>query len=77
MVFLMAFLQMGFISSQMFHIAHANYKGAFFSSVLISCCWLFNVNAAIKPGWKDKVLYITGAALGTVASIYVNVWAYK
>jgi hypothetical protein len=72
LTFLIAFVQIGLISSQIFYIAKHNYMLAFFTSIGISSCWLFNVNKAIKGNRLCKIAYTVGASLGTVVSIYLN-----
>lgn len=72
LTFLIAFIQIGFISSQIFHISKQNYMASFFTSIVISICWLFNVNKTINGNGTHKILYILGGASGTVVSMYLN-----
>jgi len=73
LVFCIAFIQIGLISSQIFYISKQNFVAAFLASIGISCCWMFNVNKAVKGNYLHKVAYTLGAAMGTVTSMFINI----
>lgn len=70
--FIIAFIYIGLISTQIFHISHGNYLYAFLSSLGIGTCWILNVKIAIGDSWIKKFLYILGGACGTIVSMYFN-----
>lgn len=70
--FLVGFIQVGLISSQILHVANGQYIYAFLSSLGIGCCFVFGVNVVIGNSKIRKALYVLGGACGTIASMFLN-----
>jgi hypothetical protein len=68
-LFYPAFLQIFFVSICTFCIAERFVLGAFMSSFCINWLWSANVKKAAFGGKKDRIVYASGAACGSVAGL--------
>ena len=64
--FVMAFMQVFFVSINVYFISRVYYTGIIFTSFAINVLWMYNVNGmARKKSW----LYPLGATFGCVAGL--------
>lgn len=57
------------VSAHTKNVAESQYLFAIFSSIVVSCFWIFSVNAITKSDNIAKALYVIGALLGTLSGI--------
>lgn len=70
-LFLSAFIQVCLVSLNVVFISKGLYIGVVVVAFLISFTWSFNVKKIAFGSTKDRMLYSSGAALGSVAGVYI------
>ena len=73
-LFLTAFFQVALVAANVWQIAHQQWIGAAIVGWGISFLWSINVSKVAFGGWLDRVIYATGAGLGTLAGMGVSWW---
>ena len=63
------FLQVYFVAINTVFLSKSFFIGVAFVGFLISFVWSFNVKRIAFGGMKDKVIYSTGAAIGSVLGL--------
>jgi len=64
-LFLTAWLQVFLVALNTFQIAQGKWLGALFVGFGISLVWTLNIKRIAFAGWKDRMVYSTGAMCGT------------
>lgn len=71
-IFLTAFMQVFFVALNTWLIAHERYVPAIITAFAISFIWTFNVKRIAFGEMKDRVLYATGAAVGSAFGLLIT-----
>ena len=71
-LFTTAFLQVFFVSTNVWCIANRNYIAAFISSFAISYLWTINVRKIVISAVSGRIIYASGAATGCVSGILMG-----
>ena len=66
---LTAFIQVYFVSVSTFFISIRLYPGVFIAAFLVSYVWSFNVKKVAFGTHADRLLYATGAAIGSICGV--------
>lgn len=65
------FLQVIFVSANVFFISRYELVGNVLTAFCISLIWSVNVKRIAFGDWTDRVLYASGAALGSVCGTII------
>lgn len=76
-LFLTAYLQVLLVAVNTWQIANQKYVGAVIVGFLISLAWTFNVRRAAFATWQERIVYCTGAALGTISGLCLTQIVYR
>lgn len=68
-IFFQSFFQIGLVAVNTLLIAKQIYLGVFICSFLISLLWAFNVSKIALSETKQKIIYASGAAFGSVTGL--------
>jgi hypothetical protein len=69
------FVQVALVSCNTYQIAHKQWIGIFVVGFLISLVWSWNVKKICLSTIKDRLIYCTGAAMGSVVGcLLADVW---
>lgn len=72
---LTGFVQVALVSCNTYQIAHKQWVGIFVVGFLISLVWSWNVKKICFGSLKDRILYCSGAAIGSVTGCLVaDLW---
>lgn len=66
------FAQVFFVSVNTYFLAKGFYLGVLVAAFLISLIWSFNVKKVAFGSLRERLIYSTGAALGSVAGLYFS-----
>ena len=69
-LFLSGFIQVFFMAINTCFLAKSFYIGSFIVAFLISITWSFNVKKIAFGSIKDRIIYSSGASLGSVSGLY-------
>lgn len=73
-LFLTSFIQVFFVSVNTVLLAKGYMVGVFFAAFTISFLWCFNVSRVSVAKMREKLIYATGAACGSVSGlVFTNV----
>lgn len=75
-LFLTAYLQVLLVAVNTYQISHGRYIGAVIVGFLISWVWTGNVRRISISTRMERVVYCTGAALGTVSGLCLTQLVY-
>lgn len=70
--FFYAYIQVALICLNTWQIANRELLGAIIVGFLISLVWCFNTQRLAFSNLSDKVIYATGASLGTASGITLS-----
>jgi hypothetical protein len=70
--FLYAYTQVMLIVINTWQIAHQKFFGAVVVGFLISLVWTFNVKRVAFGEWRTRLVYCSGAALGTCSGLFLT-----
>jgi hypothetical protein len=70
--FLLAYIQVLFVSLNTIFLAKNNPSMVFVCAFLISYIWTHNVKKVAFGGELDKIIYAIGASLGSVSGLYLS-----
>jgi hypothetical protein len=76
-LFLSGFLQVIFVSSSTYQIAHGFIFGATITGFLISLIWSYNVQRIAFCKATDRIIYAAGAAVGSFLGVYITKFVYE
>ena len=68
-LFFTGIVQVALVSVNVYQIAHEKYIGVFLVGFVISLVWSFNVKKIALGGWADRLVYASGAALGSLLGL--------
>jgi hypothetical protein len=68
-LFLTAWLQVFLVALNTWQIANGKWLGALLVGFGISLVWTLNIKRIAFAGWKDRLVYSTGAMCGTGTGI--------
>lgn len=71
-LFLTAFLQVFFVSANTYMIANNHIIGIVICSFLVSYFWTINVKKISISNKKERILYSSGAMIGSIAGVIVS-----
>jgi hypothetical protein len=71
LLFITGFIQVSLIAAQTYQIAHGNMFSIFGIGFFISLVWSFNIKKVAFGNWWDRIVYATGAAVGSVSGVYL------
>jgi hypothetical protein len=71
-LFLTAFLQVFFVSANTYMIANNYTIGIIICSFLVSYFWTINVKKISISNKKERILYSSGAMVGSIAGVIVS-----
>ena len=74
--FCYAYIQVALICLNTWQIANSKLLGAIIVGFLISLVWCFNTQRVAFSNLSDKIIYATGAALGTASGILLSALIY-
>jgi hypothetical protein len=77
LLFLSGFLQVIFVSSSTYQIAHGFIFGATITGFLVSLIWSYNVKRIAFCDTTDRIIYAFGAGLGSFLGVYVTKFIYE
>lgn len=63
-------IQVFLVAANTWQIAHERYIGAMLVGFGISLVWSLNVKSIAFGGWRDRIAYASGAAVGTVSGLW-------
>lgn len=75
-LFLTGFIQVVLVAINTYQIANEKYLGVFFIGFLISFVWTFNVKKIAFGTWEDRIIYSSGAALGSLTGLIISILIY-
>jgi hypothetical protein len=70
-LFVMGFLQVFFVAVNTLFIAKQKEFWVLSTSFMISIIWSFNVKKVALGSFSDKIIYSTGAALGSLLGLHL------
>lgn len=74
-ILLTGFTQVALVSCNTYQIANKQWVGILIVGFLISLCWCVNVKKISIGTTKDRLLYCTGAAIGSVVGcLLADMW---
>lgn len=76
-LFFRAVLQVTLVALNTYQVAHGHYIGAIIVGFLISLVWTFNVKSAAFGSFYDKLIYASGAAVGTGIGLLFSTFIYS
>lgn len=76
-LFFRAMLQVTLVALNTYQVAHGHYIGAIIVGFLISLVWTFNVKSAAFGSFYDKLIYASGAAVGTGIGLLFSTFIYS
>lgn len=76
-LFITGFLQVLFVTINTFFISRQNYTGTVIVGFGISMMWSYNVTKIAFGGLKERLIYSSGAAFGSLLGIYISSLIYK
>lgn len=68
-LFLTGFIQVLLVSLNVWQVSHGHFVSATFVGFLISLVWTFNVKKVAFGSHLDRIIYASGAALGTLCGM--------
>lgn len=71
-LFLTGFLQVFFVAVNTYFISKGYYVGVLVCGFMISFIWSFNVKRVAFGSNKDRLIYATGAGLGSLLGLVVS-----
>lgn len=71
-IFITAFLQVLFVSANVYMIANNHIIGIAICSFLVSYFWAINVKKISISRKKEKLLYALGAMIGSITGVFVS-----
>lgn len=71
-LFLTGFMQVFFVAVNTFFISKGYYVGVLVCGFIISFIWSFNVKRVAFGSNKDRLIYATGAGLGSLLGLVVS-----
>ena len=74
--FLYAYIQVALVCLNTWQIANEKVLGAIVVGFLISLVWCFNTQRAAFSNLRIKLIYATGACLGTATGIKISDFLY-
>jgi hypothetical protein len=74
--FCYAYIQVALICLNTWQIANSKLLGAIIVGFLISLVWCFNTQRVAFSNLSDKIIYATGASLGTASGILLSALIY-
>jgi multidrug transporter EmrE-like cation transporter len=75
-LFTTGFIQVILVAVNTYQIAHDKYSGVFVIGFLISFVWSFNVKKIAFGTMRDRIIYATGAACGSIMGLIVSNFIY-
>ena len=76
-LFFSGMLHVLLVAVNMYQIAHEKWIGCFIVGFLISFVWSFNVQKIAFGTTIQRVSYALGAAVGTVAGLFISTYIYE
>lgn len=76
-LFFRAMLQVMLVALNTYQVSHGHFIGAVIVGFLISLVWTFNVKSAAFGSFYDKLIYATGAAVGTGIGLLFSTFIYS
>jgi hypothetical protein len=76
-LFLTGFLQVVLVAVNTWQISHCKYAGAFVVGFGISLFWSYNVKKIAFGTLSDRLLYASGAAVGSLTGLLISQIIYK
>jgi hypothetical protein len=74
--FTLAWLQVTLVCLNTWQVANGKIAGSIIVGFLISLVWCFNTQRVALSNFKDKIVYSSGAALGTATGIIISLTLY-
>lgn len=71
-IFFTSFIQVFFVSANTYMITQKNYLGILICSFLISLLWTINVKNISVSNTKQKIIYASGAACGSIFGVIIS-----
>jgi hypothetical protein len=71
-LFFTAFIQVFLVSVNVIFISRYYYLGIAIVAFLISFTWSFNVSKISVGSVRDKIIYSTGAMLGSLSGVFIT-----
>ena len=68
----MAFLQLSLVSCNILFIARGEILFMLITSFLVSMIWTFNIKKVAFGNMIDRLIYASGAGLGTYVGYYIS-----
>jgi len=72
-----AFVQVFFVAVGTYFLSKEYYIGVFFSQIIISLVWSWNVKRIAFSSVKDRIFYSLGAALGSIFGLGFSILFFK
>lgn len=76
-LFARAILHVTLIALNTYQLANQHYVGGIIVGFLISLVWTFNVKSAAYGSLNDKLIYSSGAAIGTAIGLLISTILYS
>ena len=73
-LFLTAFTQVTFVAMNITFISKGMIIPMLLTGFMISLVWTLNVKKVAFGTWIDRIVYATGAGLGTLLGYYISHW---
>ncbi len=71
-LFITGFIQVFLVVANTYFVSKGFYLGVGAMGFLISLVWSFNVKRVVLGTMQDRLVYSAGAALGSVAGLYIS-----
>jgi hypothetical protein len=75
--FIYAYLQVLLVVINTWQVANQKFLGAIIVGFLISLVWTFNVKRVAFGEWSTRLIYSTGASLGTASGLIITSIIYN
>lgn len=75
-LFFTAWLQVFLVALNTWQISNGKFAGALLVGFGISLAWTFNIKRIAIGNWAERLVYSTGACLGTASGILLANWIY-
>lgn len=76
-LFLASTLQVLLVAVNTYQLAHKKWIGCFIVGFAISFIWTFNVKRVSIGTMRDRIVYASGAAVGTLLGLALSIYIYE
>lgn len=77
LLFFTGMVQVLLVALNTYQLAHKKWVGCFIIGFLISFIWTFNVKRVAFGKFWERIIYASGAAVGTILGLFLSILFYE